>query len=92
MQIFHELGDEFNSKYCDATIKKIPKKFENFYEIDEYDDGLEEVVIDYHTYGLTNTILHSTMYDNEKINKLKEIVLQREVIVLRRYRDEGVFG
>lgn len=88
LQIFHELGDEFNSKYCYVKIKKIPKKLENFYEIDEY-DGLEEVIIDYYTYELTNTILRSTMNDNEKINKLKEIVLQRKVSVLRQYRSYG---
>ena len=88
LQIFHELGDEFNSKYCYAEIEKIPKKFENFYVIDEY-DGLEEVIIDYHTYELTNTILHSTMNDNEKINKLKEIVSRRKVSVLRQYRSYG---
>lgn len=88
LQIFHELGDEFNSKYCYAKIKKIPKKLENFYEIDEY-DGLEEVIIDYYTYELTNTILHSTMNDNEKIIKLKEIVLQRKVSVLRQNRSYG---
>ena len=42
LQIFHELGVEFSDKYCDVRIKKIPKKYKNFYKYLEY-DGRESV-------------------------------------------------
>ena len=30
LQIFHELGDEFNGEYCEVKSKKIPNKYEKF--------------------------------------------------------------
>ena len=71
LQIFHELGDEFSGKCCEVKSKKIKKKYEKFYNITEY-DGKEEVYIDYSKYELVSTLLHDTMTDSEKINKLKE--------------------
>jgi hypothetical protein len=71
LQIFHELGDEFSGKCCRVKSKKIKKKYENFYNITEY-DGKERVEIDYYKYELVSTLLDDTMTDSEKINKLKE--------------------
>ena len=71
LQIFHELGDEFNDEYCKVKSEKIPKKYEKFYGIYKY-DGKEEVYIDYNQYDLISTIFHETMTDTEKINKIKD--------------------
>ena len=71
LQIFRELGVEFSDKYCDVRIKKIPKKYKNFYEFAEY-DGKEKVIIDFDKYDLVSTLFHDTMTDGEKIIKLKE--------------------
>ncbi len=71
IQIFNELGDEFNGKCCKVKSKKILKKYEKFYDISEY-DGKERVEIDYDKYDLVSTIFHETMTDSEKIIKLKE--------------------
>ena len=53
VQIYKELGNEFDDKYSKTKIEKIPKKFENYYYITEY-DGLETVEIDYTKYELDN--------------------------------------
>jgi len=38
VQIYKELGDEFDGgKYSKTGIEKIPKKYENYYYISEYD-------------------------------------------------------
>ena len=71
LQIFHELGEEFSGKCCKVKSKKIKKKYKDFYKFSEY-DGKEEVYIDYYKYELVSTLLHDTMTDSEKINKLKE--------------------
>ena len=62
-------------------IQKIPKKYENYYYIDEY-DGLESVQIDYSNYELDNLkknikeILGNNSIDiDEKINEIKKIVI-----------------
>ena len=79
VQIYKELGDEFDSKYSKTKIEKIPKKFENYYYITEY-DGLETVEIDFIKYELDNLkqkikeILENNSIDNdEKINQLNSI-------------------
>jgi hypothetical protein len=71
LQIFHELGVEFSDKYCKVKSKKIKKKYKDFYKFSEY-DGKEDVYIDYSKYELVSILLHETMTDSEKINKLKE--------------------
>lgn len=76
IQIYKELGDEFDGeKYSKTGIEKIPKKYENYYFITEY-DGLETVEIDYTKYQLDNLkknikeILENNSIDNdEKINQ-----------------------
>ena len=83
IQIYKELGDEFDDKkYSNTKIEKIPKKYENYYYISEY-DGLETVEIDYIKYQLDNLkknikeILENNRIDNdEKINQLKEMIIK----------------
>ena len=80
IQIYKELGNEFDGeKYSKTGIEKIPKKYENYYFISEY-DGLETVEIDYTKYEMDNLkknikeILDNNSIDNdEKINQLKNI-------------------
>ena len=80
IQIYKELGDEFDrEKYSKTGIEIIPKKYENHYYISEY-DGLERVEIDYTKYELDNLkkkikeILENNSIDNdEKINQFIKI-------------------
>jgi hypothetical protein len=81
IQIYKELGDEFDEKYSKTNIEKIPKKYENYYYISEY-DGLETVEIDYTKYELDNLkknikeILENNSIDNnEKINLFKKMII-----------------
>ena len=81
IQIYKELGKEFDEKNSKTMIQKIPKKYENYYYIDEY-DGLESVQIAYSNYELDNLkknikeILENNSIDNdEKINEIKKIVI-----------------
>lgn len=82
IQIYKELGNEFNGdKTSKTSIKKIPKKYENCYNISDY-DGLETVEIDYIKYELNNLkknikdILENNSINNdEKINQLKNIII-----------------
>ena len=54
VQIYKELGDEFDGKeYSRTSSKKIPKKYENYYYISEH-DGLEIIEIDYTGYKMYN--------------------------------------
>ena len=76
VQIYKELGDEFDGgKHSKTEIEKIPKKYEKYYIISEY-DGLETVEIDYTLYELDHLkqkikeILENNHMDNdEKINQ-----------------------
>lgn len=79
IQIYNELGDEFDRKYSKTSIQKIPKKYEKYYDIHEY-DGLETVEIDYTKYELDSLkqkikeILENNSMDNdEKINQFLQI-------------------
>lgn len=75
VRVFHELGNEFNGKYCNAGVKKIPKKYRYFYRIEEY-DGKEEITIDHTGYLLNEIkkILFSEAKNDDKIDELKKIV------------------
>jgi len=80
IQIYNELGKEFNGSYSRIQIKKIPKKYENYYNICEY-DGLESIKIDYTNYNKLYTIynkikgiLQSTNNNNIKINEITEFI------------------
>jgi len=81
IQIYKELGDEFDEKYSKTKIEKIPKKYENYYYITEY-DGWEKVEIDFTKYDLDNLkqkikeMLENNNIDNdEKINQLKKMII-----------------
>ena len=84
VQIYKELGDNFDSKYSKTKIKKILKKYENYYDIDEY-DGKECVRINYTKYKLDNIynkikeILQSNNNDNAKINEIEQFVSAFEI-------------
>lgn len=79
VQIYKELGEEFDDKYSRTKIKKILKKYENYYGINEY-DGKECVTIDYTKFKLDNIynkikeILQNNNNDNTKINEIKQII------------------
>jgi len=79
IQIYKELGHEFDGKYSKTKIKKILKKYENYYDIDEY-DGKECVRINYTKYKLDNIynkikeILQSNNNDNTKINEIEQFI------------------
>lgn len=84
IQIYKELGDDFDSKFSRSRIKKIPKKYENYYYIDEY-DGKECVKIDYKDYKLDNIytkikeILQSNNDNNAKINEIEQFIIGFEM-------------
>ena len=79
IQIYNELGDEMNSKWCKIKIKKIPKKYENYYFITEY-DGKECVEIDFTKYKLDTMynkiteILQNTNNNDIKIMEIEEFI------------------
>ena len=82
VQIYKELGDDFDGgKYSKTAIEKIPKKYEKYYIISEY-DGLETVEIDYTKYELDNLkqnikeILENNSINNdEKINQFNKMII-----------------
>jgi hypothetical protein len=79
VEIYKELGDNFDGKCSKTKIKKILKKYENCYEIEEY-DGKECVKINYTKYKLDNIynkikeILQSNNNDNAKINEIEQFI------------------
>lgn len=85
LEIYKELGTEFDGKYSRSEIEEIPKKYENYYRISEY-DGLETVDIDYHKYDKDmykigiETILKSEMNNDDKIKELEKIVCKDKKI------------
>jgi len=87
IQIYYELGDEFDGKYSKTKIEKIPKKYAFFYDINEY-DGLETVTIDYTRYKLVTIqnkikeLLQNTNTNDEKINELQLFITEFENIDL----------
>jgi hypothetical protein len=81
IQIYNELGDEFDAEFSKTAIEKIPKKYEIYYYIEQY-DGFEMVEIDYTKYELDNLkqkikeIVENINIDNdEKINQVKKIYI-----------------
>ena len=84
VQIYKELGNDFDGKYSKTKIKKILKKYENYYDIDEY-DGKECVKINYTKYKLDNIynkikkILQSNNNDNTKINEIDQFITSFEM-------------
>ena len=84
IQIYNELGDEFDGKYSRTAIKRIPKIYQNYYYISEY-DGLEKVDIDYTKYKFDNIytqikkILQSNNDNNAKINDIEQFISTFEI-------------
>ena len=84
IQIYKELGDNFDGKCSKTKINKILKKYENYYDIDEY-DGKECVRINYTKYKLDNIynkikeILQSNNNDNTKINEIEQFISMFEM-------------
>ncbi len=80
VQIFEELGVEFNDKFSTVDIEYIPKKYEKYYYI-TVDNGLETVEINYMKYEFvklkeqTRTILTSNMMNDEKISLLNKLYI-----------------
>ena len=83
VQIYKELGDEFDGgKHSKTGIENIPKKYEKYYIISEY-DGLESVEIDYTKYELDHLkqkikeILENNDIDNhEKIKQFAKLSIK----------------
>ena len=79
IQIYKELGNDFDDKYSKTKIKKILKKYEHYYDIDDY-DGKECVRINYTKYKLDNIynkikeILQSNNNNNTKINEIEQFI------------------
>ena len=77
VKIYREIGMEFNGKYCSIEIETIPKKYENFYYVREYDSE-ENIGIDYDKYKLDtikNIIMNCNMKDENKIKLVTHIFL-----------------
>lgn len=84
VQIYKELGNNFNDKSSVTKIKKILKKYENYYYISD-NDGKEYLKINYNEYKLHNIynkikeILQSKNNDNTKINEIEQFILAFEI-------------
>jgi len=74
IKIYYELGCYFNSSFSAIEVKQIERKYENFYEIKEY-DGLESVYINEQAYKLDviEKILKNGMTNDEKISELNKL-------------------
>ena len=75
VKVFKKLKEKFNCSHCQAKIISIPKKYINYYEINEY-DGKETIVINYNKYKLSKikNILESTITDSKKIYYINKIM------------------
>lgn len=79
IQIYYEIGKEFDGKYSNTKIGEIPKKYEKYYYI-RYYDGFETLIIDYSKYELDEIknkireILKSPITNDEKISQLNKFI------------------
>jgi hypothetical protein len=74
LKIFHEIGSDNFSGLCSCiSIKTIPKKYQYFYSIDEY-DGMESIKINHEQYVIDKfeSILDSDMSNDDKILELQK--------------------
>lgn len=78
VEIYRELGNEFNGKWNSSKIITIPKKYKNHYVISEY-DGLENVTIDKDKYKVDTIkeIILDNISSDEKINKINDILSEK---------------
>jgi len=73
-----EMGKDFNCKYGNVKIIKIPKRYENHYFIHEY-DGKETVKIHYALYERDNLLSKiKNILDDDNIDDSKKIHLIRD--------------
>jgi hypothetical protein len=75
IKIYKELGSEINGKFSDINAEKIPKKYQNYIIINEY-DGMENITINYDKYKLdkTESIINNDIINDEtKIKLLKQL-------------------
>jgi hypothetical protein len=79
IEIYNELGHEFSTNCSNIKIKKISKKYEKYYYINEY-DGLESLEINYTQYKVDTIcykiieILQSTNLNDIKLNQIEEFI------------------
>ena len=84
INIYKELGDNFDGKFSKTRIKRILKKYEHYYYIEEY-DGKEYVRIDYNKFKLDNIynkmkeILQKDICNDLKINQIEEFIFTLEI-------------
>lgn len=78
------MGHDFDDKSSITKIKTIPKKYENYYYI-EQDCGKEYIKIDKTKYKLDiifnkiKKILQSNNNDNTKINEIEQFIFEFEI-------------
>ena len=72
IDVYNQLGNDFNGeRYTKIKAKYINKKYENCYNITEY-DGLEGVEIDVNKYKIETikNIIKNNISSDEKINQI----------------------
>ena len=75
VQIFIELGDDFDVSFSKTAIYTCGKEYERYYEIRDY-DGMERVSIDINRYRLdkVQSILgNDNTTNDDKIGNLKQV-------------------
>lgn len=82
VNIFNELGDEFGKSYSKIKSYTIPKIYEKYYDITDY-DGLEKVIVNIEKYKLDkiNEILNGTKEYNEKIEEIQNIIKINNIMI-----------
>jgi hypothetical protein len=78
VEIYNELGCDFNDYLTNIISTTIPKKYENYYYINEY-DGLENVDIDIKQYKLDKiklAVTNNSVSNDEKINQINKILYE----------------
>ena len=78
VQIVKELGKRANTKYSEIDFSVIHPKYENFYDVEEY-DGMENIVVHYEAYKLhqIQQIIKNNINDADSISKI-QVVLDEE--------------
>jgi hypothetical protein len=76
VEIYHEIGASMSCSYCQIVVETIPKRYENYYKITEY-DNVEIVEIDEYKYQydtlkftLKEILIDNTISSDDKISKV----------------------
>jgi hypothetical protein len=87
VEVFNELGDDFNAaSYSKVKIWKMPKKYEDYYVIEEY-DGKEDIWINYDRYKVDKIKkiiydIESNGLDNDrKISEIGKVLLEKNELI-----------